>query len=77
MLSRLYRLELSLILATHFKSIFNSSFKEIAGKLIIKNLIKNCRKDPIWIRISQKLFTSIPYEYLENSLLCLFNSSRQ
>lgn len=59
------------------KSKFSSFFKDILNEKVLNNLIKNCYKDPLWIRIAQNLFNSIPFKYLEQSLWSLVKSAKK
>lgn len=52
-------------------------YSEIIGTIVLKYLIKNCIKDPLWNRISQSLFKKIPFKYLESSLTNLVTTVNQ
>jgi hypothetical protein len=40
--------------------------------VILEKLVKNCRKDPVWLRMSHKLIESVPFKYAEHVLVAVF-----
>jgi hypothetical protein len=45
------------------------------SKTVLKTLFRNCRRDPMWLRISHKFIERVPYKYMEKVLVAIFTQA--